>query len=65
LFEANGFVVQGIAGKTVIPVRQNKKLLESPDAVERLLRLEGELARDPASAGRCGHLQIVARRQKD
>jgi ubiquinone/menaquinone biosynthesis C-methylase UbiE len=62
LFESNGFEVVEVAGKTVIPVRQNKKLLEGPAAVERLLKLEAELSKDPASAGRCGHLQIVARR---
>jgi ubiquinone/menaquinone biosynthesis C-methylase UbiE len=63
LFEGNGFEVLDIAGKTVIPVRQNKRLLESADAVERLLEIEKELGKDPASAGRCGHLQIVARKK--
>lgn len=63
LFERSGFEVLGITGKTIIPARQNKKLLESPDAIERLLKLEQSLATDPASAGRAGHLQIVARRQ--
>ncbi len=62
LFESNGFEMLDLTGKTVIPVRQNKKLLESPDAIERLLKLEIELSKDPAAAGRCGHLQIVARR---
>jgi hypothetical protein len=51
-----------LVGKTVIPVRDNKHLLTHPDAVQRLLRLEAEAARDPASAGRASHLQIVARR---
>ena len=32
------------------------------DAVERLLKLEQELSKDPAAAARAGHLQIVARR---
>ena len=62
LFDNNGFETVSIAGKTIIPVRTNKKLLEDPDAVERLLDLEAELGRDPAAAARCGHLQIVARR---
>jgi ubiquinone/menaquinone biosynthesis C-methylase UbiE len=62
LFEGNGFEAVSVAGKTVLPVRQNKRLLESPGAVERLLKLETELARDPAAAGRCGHLQVTARR---
>jgi hypothetical protein len=41
-------------------VRDNKQLLESDNAVERLLRLESELAKDPSAAVRSGHLQIVA-----
>ena len=64
LFESNGFEVIEVAGKTVIPARQNRKLLQQEGAADRLLRLEMELAKDPASAGRCAHLQIVARKQK-
>ena len=63
LFDANGFDTVEVTGKTVLPVRDNRRLLEDPTAVERLLRLELELAKDPAAAGRCGHLQIVARRK--
>lgn len=63
LFEDNGFEVIEMAGKTVIPVRDNRKLLEGPGAVDRLIAMEHKLARDPASAGRCGHLQVAARRR--
>ncbi|HZN69080.1 MAG TPA: methyltransferase domain-containing protein [Tepidisphaeraceae bacterium] len=63
LFERSGFEVLEVAGKTIVPVRQNKHLLTHPDAVERLIRLEGELSKDPAAAARAGHLQIVARRR--
>lgn len=63
LFERVGFEVLEVTGKPVVPVRQNKKLLEGVDAVERLLRIEAELSRDPAAAGRAAHLQIVARRK--
>src|SRR5205809_512432 len=62
LFERSGFEVMGVSGKTIVPVRSNKKLLEYPNAVERLLRLESDLAKDPSAAARAGHLQIVARR---
>ena len=62
LFEKSGFEVLSIAGKSIIPVRDNKKLLEEPGAVERLLRLEQDLSKDPAAAARAGHLQIVAKR---
>ncbi len=62
LFEGNGFEQVTVVGKTIIPVRQNKKLMEEPGAVERLLKIEAELGRDAAAAGRCGHLQVTARR---
>jgi ubiquinone/menaquinone biosynthesis C-methylase UbiE len=63
LFERAGFEVVEVAGKPIIPVRQNKYLLEHhEDAVRRLLALEEELAKDPSSAARAGHLQVVARR---
>ena len=62
LFEQAGFEVIEIIGKTIVPVRQNKMLFSKPDAIERLLRLEQQLSRDPASAARAGHLQAVARK---
>jgi len=62
LFEKAGFEVVGLIGKTILPVRQNKRLLEPPGAVERLLRMEEDLARDPATAAVAGHLQITVRR---
>lgn len=63
LFEKAGFEVLGVAGKPIIPVRQNKYLLEqNEDSVRRLLALEEALSGDPAAAGRAGHLQITARR---
>ncbi len=62
LFERAGFEVLAVEGKTLIPVRDNKRLLTPEDAVERLLRLEAELAKDPAAAARAGHLQVIARR---
>jgi ubiquinone/menaquinone biosynthesis C-methylase UbiE len=62
LFDGNGFETIHITGKTILPIRQNKRLLETPGAFERLLELESELTKDPASAARAGHLQIVAKR---
>ena len=62
LFERAGFEVVAVAGKPIVPVRQNKHLLTHPGAVERLVRMEEELSKDPAAAARAGHLQIVARR---
>jgi ubiquinone/menaquinone biosynthesis C-methylase UbiE len=62
LFERAGLEVLEVAGKTILPVRQHKALLDQPGGVERLLKLEADLMKDPASAGRAGHLQIIARR---
>jgi ubiquinone/menaquinone biosynthesis C-methylase UbiE len=62
LFERGGFDVVEVIGKTVIPVRENKRLLEHDRATERLIKLEKELSRDPASAARAGHLQVTARK---
>ena len=60
LFEHAGFEVIQLVGKTIIPVRQNKILLERPDAIERLIRMETELAKDPSTAACAGHLQCAA-----
>lgn len=62
LFEHAGFTVLQLTGKTILPVRKNKAMLERPGAIERLMRLEHELAKDSASAGRASHLQIVAQK---
>ncbi|MGC4031337.1 MAG: class I SAM-dependent methyltransferase [Tepidisphaeraceae bacterium] len=63
LFESVGFEVVEVIGKTILPVRNNRKLLTVPDAVERLIRLEEKLARDPSAAASAGHLQITARKR--
>lgn len=62
LFEKAGFEVLSMIGKTILPVRKNKRLLEGPGAVERLLELEEALNKDPAAAAVAGHLQITARK---
>ncbi|QOV88069.1 methyltransferase domain-containing protein [Humisphaera borealis] len=63
LFEKVGFEVLAVDGKTILPVRQNKYILEQEEgAVRRLIALEEELGKDPASAGRAAHLQIVAKK---
>jgi ubiquinone/menaquinone biosynthesis C-methylase UbiE len=63
LFERSGFEVLSVSGKTIVPVRSNKKLLEYSNAIERLLRIESELAKDPSAAARAGHLQMIARKR--
>jgi hypothetical protein len=60
LFERAGFEVLDLVGKPIIPVRDNKHLLSHPDAVQRLLRLEMNLLKDPSTAAKSAHLQITA-----
>jgi ubiquinone/menaquinone biosynthesis C-methylase UbiE len=62
VFEKVGFEVIDLMGKTILPIRQSKALLGKPDAIERLLKLESELARDPTAAARAGHLQVIVRK---
>ena len=64
LFERAGFDVLQVAGKTILPVRENRQLLEGLEgpALRRLVEQEMALAKDPHHAARAGHLQVTARR---
>jgi ubiquinone/menaquinone biosynthesis C-methylase UbiE len=62
LVKSKGFEIVSRIGKTVIPARQNRKILEGERAVEILVDLEAVLQRDPSAAARASHLQIAARR---
>jgi ubiquinone/menaquinone biosynthesis C-methylase UbiE len=61
LFERAGFEVVKVTGKTILPVRAHKDILQIEGAFERLLEMEIELAKDAGAAARAAHLQIVAR----
>jgi hypothetical protein len=54
-----------LTGKTILPVRAFKQLLNDESAFERLLRAEIELAKDSTAAARAGHLEITARKKND
>jgi ubiquinone/menaquinone biosynthesis C-methylase UbiE len=63
MFEKAGFEVVSVLGKTVLPIRQYRKMLtDKPGAFERLMTLEAELSKDPTAAARAAHLQITARK---
>jgi ubiquinone/menaquinone biosynthesis C-methylase UbiE len=62
MFEKAGFEVLDLIGKTILPLRKHKHLLENPEQLQRLLQLEYELSKDPTSSARASHLQIVARK---
>lgn len=62
LFDRGGFTVSKISGKTVLPIRACRRLLSDPATFERLMRMETQLCKDPTTAARASHLQIVARK---
>lgn len=64
LFERAGFEMVHVAGKTVLPVRQNRALLADLEGkqLRRLVQHELELESDASTAGRAAHLQITARK---
>jgi ubiquinone/menaquinone biosynthesis C-methylase UbiE len=62
LFTRAGFEVVDLVGKTVLPMRYYRGLLENASNRRALAALEKKLCRDPAAVGRAPHLQIAARR---
>jgi len=62
LFEKSGLSVLDLTGKTILPLRKHKHLLENPDHLQRLLELERDLEKDPSSPARASHLQITAKK---
>jgi ubiquinone/menaquinone biosynthesis C-methylase UbiE len=57
-----GFEVLEMLGKTVLPMRQHRHLLEDPADRRRWAKIEQELAADPYNFGRCAHIQVAARK---
>ncbi|MCL2330593.1 MAG: methyltransferase domain-containing protein [Phycisphaerae bacterium] len=51
-----------IIGKTVLPMRPFRELLEESETRRRLARIEKDLASDPANFGRCAHLQVAGKK---
>lgn len=62
LFERSGFEVVSVLGKTVLPIREHRELLEDRKVFRQLVKLELDLCRDPHHAAKAGHLQITAKR---
>lgn len=61
--ERGGFELIDAVGKTVLPMRQHRDMLEDSAVRRRLIQLEKHLWRDPFAMGRANHLQIAARRR--
>jgi ubiquinone/menaquinone biosynthesis C-methylase UbiE len=62
LARSRGLEIISRIGKTVIPARQNRKLFEVDNAVEKLVEMETRLQSEPAALGRASHIQIAARK---
>ncbi len=61
LLQKAGFEVQSLVGKTVLPMRAYRALLEDTAVARKWARIEKKLARDPDAVGRAAHIQFAAR----
>ncbi len=61
LFEHAGFEVLDMIGKTVLPMRKYRHLLEESEDRRAWMKVEKGLCRDLAAIGRASHLQIAAK----
>lgn len=63
--EKSGFEVIDMIGKTVLPMRQHRELLEDPAQRRAWLRIEKQLWRSPSAMGRAPHVQVAAHAAPD
>jgi len=61
LAEGAGYKVLDLVGKTVLPMRHHRELLESSDERRKWARVERRLCRNPHAIGRASHLQLTCR----
>jgi len=61
-FNAAGLQIIETIGKTVLPMRRHRELLEDPATRRRWAAIEKTLARDPNNFGCCAHIQVVAKK---
>jgi SAM-dependent methyltransferase len=61
LVERAGFTLIEIVGKTVLPMRSHRTLLESSEQRRAWSAVEKRLARDPDALSRASHFQITCR----
>ena len=61
LVEAAGFEAVELVGKTVLPMRQYRHLLEDAAARRRWAVVEKSLCRNPDAVGRASHIQVACR----
>lgn len=61
LVEGAGFEIVDMIGKTVLPMRHYRHLLEESVDRRSWMKIEKSLCRDESAIGRAAHLQVVAR----
>ena len=61
LFESAGFDVLEVIGKTVLPLRKHRALLETSQGRRRWAKIEKTLCRNPSALGLAPHLQLTGR----
>lgn len=61
LFEGAGFTVVEMIGKTVLPMRRYRPLLETSEGRRTWAKVERRLCRQPHALGRASHIQITGR----
>ncbi len=61
LVEEAGFEVIDLVGKTILPMRHFRELLEDPKGRRKWARVEKSLCRNGDAIGRASHLQVACR----
>jgi len=59
LIEGAGFAIRDMVGKTVLPMRHYRNLLEDSASRRQWAKIEKSLCRDPAAVGRASHIQVA------
>ena len=62
LVESTGFELLDLVGKTVLPMRHHRHLIETPEDRRTWAKVEKKLCRHPDAIGRAAHIQIACRR---
>lgn len=63
LLSTAGFEIIDMIGKTVLPMRRFRHLLEDVEANRAWMKIEKSMHRDPAAIGRASHIQVAAKVQ--
>ncbi len=65
LAESTGFRVLDFVGKTVLPMRHHRELVETSEGRRKWARIEKRLCRNPYAMGRASHLQLTCHTAHD